>query len=354
MTPYPAASARLAVALPDAPALDRLLPLHLRLGHEGCIRHAGPTLVKICPAAAVPGCSFHDVFALIRPKVGRGTDDLALRDGMVVEISSRAMPNHVLHGEVVALAGTNEVLIDLSLGIGVVDAVVRHGLTVRDFAAADPTIEMLYLIEVQTLIRDELRRLAMRLAEAQRTAEAQALTDALTGLGNRRAMEGAAARLADPGRVERFALLQVDLDHFKEVNDRLGHAAGDHVLREVARVLREETRAGDLVARVGGDEFVVVCRDCDDPCVVARLAGRILARMRQPIRFAGQYCRIGASIGATLSRDYDPPGLSRMLADADRALYAAKAAGRGGYRLFTLEAADGEAAGQSLVPNSRK
>jgi len=339
---------------PDVPALARLLPLHLRLGRDGRILYAGRTLIRICPGAAEPGRSLRDIFAVHRPRLAPGRDDLTVHDGALLELSPRSTPDCLLQGEIVTLAGGQEVLIGLSLGLGVVEAVARHRLTARDFAAADPTVEMLYLIEAQTLIREELRRLATRLAEARRAAEMQALTDTLTGLGNRRAMEGAAERLSVPDGAEHFALLHVDLDHFKSVNDRFGHAAGDHVLCEVAHILREETRAGDLVARVGGDEFVVICRDCDDPRTLARLAGRILARLRRPIIFAGQECRVGVSIGATMSRDYDPPGLSRMLTDADRALYAAKAAGRGGFRLFTPRAGEAAAPAQSRLPNSRK
>lgn len=328
------------------------MPFHLRIGQDGRIRHAGPTLAKICPAAGEPGRSLLDVFVLHRPQPEPA--ELAQCDGHIVHLAPRGAPEQNLHGEIVVLPDTGEAVINLSLGIGVVAAVARHGLTVRDFAAADPTVEMLYLIEAQTLIRDELRQLAARLAAAHRAAEAQALTDALTGLGNRRAMETAGMRLAAPGADEPFALMHIDLDHFKDVNDSLGHATGDAVLCQVARVLREETRQADMVMRIGGDEFVVICRHCDDPRLVARIAGRILGRLRQPMLLAGQTCRVGASIGATLSRIYDRPALARMLADADRALYAAKAAGRGGYRLFDPGRSGPAAGGRPRAPNSRK
>lgn len=311
-----------------AAALDRLMPFHLWLCKAGRIRRAGPTLHKLCGDAPVEGRPLEESFELRRPHHPQGAAGLSCHDGAQVVLARRGAAGLTLRGLLVALGG-GDVLLDLSPGIGIVEAVARHGLSVRDFAASDPTVEMLYLIEAQGLIRDELRRLTDRLAEARRAAEAQAVTDALTGLGNRRAMDQAADALAQGPEGEPFALLQIDLDHFKTVNDTLGHAAGDHVLRHVARVLREETRKGDMVMRTGGDEFVVICRNGSDPARVAAIAERIIARLIMPIPFEGQTCRIGCSIGATLSVNYTPPDLRRMMADADTALYAVKEAGRG-------------------------
>ncbi|PKP84944.1 MAG: hypothetical protein CVT80_05370 [Alphaproteobacteria bacterium HGW-Alphaproteobacteria-2] len=194
-----------------------------------------------------------ELFELRRPHHPQGASGLGCHDGAQVVLARRGAAGLTLRGLLVSM-GDGDVLLDLSPGIGIVEAVARHGLSVRDFAASDPTVEMLYLIEAQGLIRNELRRLTDRLAEAHHAAEAQAVTDALTGLGNRRAMDQAASALAQDSTDEPFALLQIDLDRFKTVNDTLGHAAGDHVLRHVADVLREETRTGDLVMRTGGDE----------------------------------------------------------------------------------------------------
>ncbi len=118
------------------------------------------------------------------------------------------------------------------------------------------------------------------------------------------------------------------LDFFKSINDTLGHAAGDHVLAETANILREETRKFDTVARVGGDEFVMILRGGNDADRVARIGARIISELERPILFEGQPCRISGSIGATLSDTYAVPDADRMHADADEALYAAKQAGR--------------------------
>lgn len=320
-------------ALLPGPVLDRLMPFHLWLCPAGRLRRTGPTLGKLLGGAPVTGRHWCELFEMRRPRLAGTGDDLARHHGTTVLLAPRALPAQSLRGLLVALDTAGDVLLDLSPGIGIVDLVDRHGLSARDFAASDPTIEMLYLIEAQSLIRDELRRLGNRLASAQRTAESQAVTDALTGLGNRRAMEQAARTCGGSRADEPFAVLQIDLDHFKAVNDSLGHAAGDHVLRQVAAILREETRAGDLVIRTGGDEFLVICRDCDDPDRLEVIARRIIRRIGQPIPWMSRHCTIGASVGAALSTRYPVPDLNRMMADADAALYAGKHAGRGCFRL---------------------
>ena len=162
------------------------------------------------------------------------------------------------------------VLINLSFGMTVVEAVRDHRLTDADFAPTDLAMELLYLVEAKTAVMQELRDMNRRLEGAKTAAEEQALTDTLTGLRNRRAMDMALSRLMLRGTP--FGLMHLDLDFFKAVNDTLGHAAGDHVLRQVARVLRVQMRGGDTVARMGGDEFVVApagagrCVDAGGDC----------------------------------------------------------------------------------------
>lgn len=326
----------------DAVSLDRLMPLHLVLGTDGIIRTVGPTLEKMF--ARVPGLAgvcgpltgrdFFAVFDVRRPSRITRAADLGSRLGERLTIMARGMHGPGFRGIALpVLDGDAEsgapggYLINLSFGIGVIDAVREHGLTDSDFAITDLAMELLYLVEAKSAVMEELRDLNERLQGAKRMAEAQALTDTLTGLRNRRAMDLMLADLVDAGQP--FGLMHIDLDYFKAVNDTHGHAAGDHVLREVAVVLLDETRKGDLVARVGGDEFVIIFPGLSDPDALTRIADRMVERLLTPIDFEGRPCRISASIGIALSTDHDRPDPDRILQDADEALYASKHAGRG-------------------------
>jgi diguanylate cyclase (GGDEF)-like protein/PAS domain S-box-containing protein len=151
----------------------------------------------------------------------------------------------------------------------------------------------------------------------------EALHDPLTGLANRTLLrdrlENALARSAREGT--ETGVLFIDLDEFKHVNDRFGHAAGDAVLTELGDRLTHAVRPADTVARLGGDEFVIVCEAIDEETALA-LGRRLDAAIRQPLEVAGE---LSASIGIALGRgDADS-----LLATADAAVYAAKAAGRG-------------------------
>jgi diguanylate cyclase (GGDEF)-like protein len=317
----------------DPPALGRLMPLHLHVGPDGAIRGTGPTMAKLLGALPGPGCGFLDLFDVQRPRGPAEAVGLAALRGGRIRLALRAPPRTVFKGLAVALGGGAGWLINLSFGIGLADAVREHRLTDADFAATDLAVEMLYLIEAKTAVLDELRRLNLRLQNAKSAAEELALTDTLTGLRNRRAMDDALAGAAVTGTP--LGLIHVDLDWFKQVNDSLGHAAGDAVLVHVARVLREETRGGDVVARIGGDEFVAVFPGLTDADALDRIARRILARIEEPVTHDGSECRVSASIGITSSASYPACDPDILLNDADRALYASKRAGRGRITFFS-------------------
>ena len=178
------------------------------------------------------------------------------------------------------------------------------------------------------------RRAADELLHQQRTAFAalaehealvrhQALHDPLTGLPNRRALS---ELLATGGK---RSLLLVDLDNFKPVNDKLGHAAGDELLVGVAERLRTAVRADDTVARLGGDEFAVFIPDGDAECATA-IAARIVESCGEPFDVTGGPVTIGASVGVSVGHDADGDTLLRS---ADEAMYRVKQASKGGYVL---------------------
>ena len=157
----------------------------------------------------------------------------------------------------------------------------------------------------------------------------RAITDPLTGLANRRLfldhLDSALARSTRNGGT--VAVFYLDLDNFKPVNDRLGHAAGDQVLIEVANRLRHAVRPGDTPARLGGDEFAVVCDELDTPDEASSVAERMLAAIREPIPIADDTVVVTSSIGVVTGSGGNKDAAT-LLASADAALYVAKANGR--------------------------
>lgn len=166
------------------------------------------------------------------------------------------------------------------------------------------------------------------LKAAQETLRRQATHDPLTGLPNRRLL-GDRTRMALARAKRRsmpVGMLFCDLDGFKEVNDKLGHQAGDRVLVEIARRFSEAVRTGDTVARVGGDEFVVLCEDVGARGDLEQLAHRIVAAINRPIEIDGHAVTVGVSIGIALGDD--DSRASGLVRAADSAMYRAKDRGR--------------------------
>jgi diguanylate cyclase (GGDEF)-like protein len=163
----------------------------------------------------------------------------------------------------------------------------------------------------------------------------QARHDVLTGLPNRAALTevlgDALTRRRHGGRD--VAVLFIDLDGFKLVNDSLGHSAGDELLLRAAERIRAAIRDDDVVARLGGDEFVVVCGDIDDVGTATAVARRIATQLEQPVRFGAQDAVISASIGVALA-DAEDVVADDLLRKADMAMYEAKAAGRCRFVIF--------------------
>ncbi len=305
--------------------LDTMMPMHVLVGPTGHISHAGPTLRKLLPDGLV-GMRFLEVFDIRRPRCDPSMKGLLSLAGRPLHLQFRNGDQTSFKGVLVSQPADQGVIVNLSFGISVIDAVGRYGLTNADFAPTDLTVEMLYLVEAKSAVMEESRDLNLRLQGAKIAAEEQAFTDTLTGLKNRRAMDHVLDRVLDYRTP--FALMHLDLDYFKAVNDTMGHAAGDHVLQIVARALIDATRAGDTIARVGGDEFVLLLQGLTDRTRIENLAQNLIAALEKPIPFDGKDCRISASAGTTISIDYDDPEAAILMDDADVALYASKRAGR--------------------------
>ncbi|TPN76150.1 EAL domain-containing protein [Mesorhizobium sp. CU2] len=166
------------------------------------------------------------------------------------------------------------------------------------------------------------------LQAAKARIEHVALHDSLTSLPNRRYLDEMLA--ASGASDNRMALLHLDLDRFKHINDTLGHAAGDAMLIHASNAIKAKVGASDFVARIGGDEFVVVVHGRSDD-ELARLADQIIEEMRQPVDYQGHQCRFGVSIGIAANSDADA---KQLLINADLALYRAKSRGRNRYEFF--------------------
>jgi len=176
--------------------------------------------------------------------------------------------------------------------------------------------------------------LARRAAALLRASEVRATTDALTGLPNRALLRHRIGRyLSDAARgAPGLVLLCVDLDGFKPVNDAHGHAAGDELLVQVAQRLKTCARERDVVARIGGDEFVVLLPAAPDEAAGIAGAERILAALGEPFHLGAATVRIGASIGVAHAATDSRHDVDSLLRAADRALYQAKQAGRHTWR----------------------
>ncbi|MGE0501324.1 MAG: EAL domain-containing protein [Rhizobiaceae bacterium] len=228
---------------------------------------------------------------------------------------------------------------------------VRHiraiGAAYKDVDGSSRIVGVNWDVTTDVLLNDDLKR-AKTLTEARNAEllmakariEHNSLHDSLTALPNRRYLDERLEMLAaHPGEfAARTGVLHIDLDRFKQINDTLGHAAGDAMLVHASGILKKNVRSGDFVARVGGDEFVVMCRlegpdPAQDAPYLAGVADRIIAEMRQPVPYEGHDCRFGVSVGIAAEGEADTD-LRRLLINADIALYRAKSRGRNRYQFY--------------------
>ena len=236
---------------------------------------------------------------IIIPERLRAAHEAGLK--RAVQFGEARLAGHAV--EVMALhAEGHEIPVDLSLSMWLEEGEPMFGALIRDVS--------------------DRRAATSRL-------EHLAHCDTLTSLPNRSAL---LARLA--ANIERVpcALLMLDLDSFKHVNDSLGHSAGDELLKNVAARLRDVAGPHDFVARLGGDEFAILLTDCADPLHIDATAARIFASLKQPVEIAGRSVFVGTSIGIAMAPS-DTGEADQLLSFADLALYAAKNGG-GGRRTF--------------------
>lgn len=196
---------------------------------------------------------------------------------------------------------------------------------------------LVVLMVGSALFYRDMRRAEIARDRGKEQIEHLAHHDTLTGLPNRTLfaieLERALARV---GRGEKVALLYLDLDHFKRVNDTLGHSRGDELLRQAADRLRHCVRDNDVIARLGGDEFAVLQTLLHRPSDAAALAARMNEALKPPFLLGNHQAAVAVSIGIAIAPD-DAADQEQLVRNADLALYAAKASGRGAYHFYEDE-----------------
>ncbi|WP_411836611.1 GGDEF domain-containing protein [Paracoccus sp. ME4] len=313
-------------------ALAQLLPMHLWLEDGGTVLSVGPTLAKLVPdlSEGLPG-------RLAPTRAGRTGCPLA--EMRVAIDQRRRLFLRVVCARDVVLRGhgirveDGSMLVNFGFGISLHHAIRTAGLTDDDFAPSDLAMELLFLHEANRGVLTELSRFNAQLAQSREQALMQALTDPLTGLHNRRGLEQALAQALRPSDLpdagpQPFALVHLDLDQFKQVNDQLGHQAGDELLRAVGQVLRGQIRKADTAARIGGDEFVLILKGMTSRTALSHLALRIIRAIEalSPRELAPLVT--SASLGIVIWTHAVPTHPDEILAIADRGLYESKARGR--------------------------
>jgi diguanylate cyclase (GGDEF)-like protein len=268
-------------------------------------------------------------------RAGAASFGLITASALLVHLSGGYVEMHFHFFVVVAIMTLYQDWVPFSVAIGYV--VLHHGLlgvlapmSVYNHPAAwERPWEWALIHGAFVLAASAANLLAWRLNEQQ------ALHDALTGLANRALfkdrVEQALARMDRQGRP--IAVLFLDLDRFKSVNDTAGHAAGDQLLRAVGDRLRTCIRAADTVARLGGDEFAIVLEEIHDAHDAAGTARRILDVLAEPFILREKQVAIGVSIGISLGTS-GRQGYETLVRNADVAMYAAKSAGRGRFAVF--------------------
>jgi len=204
-----------------------------------------------------------------------------------------------------------------------------HALVLVALALAGTLVVLAWVIVLRKRIRDSEERFRH-----------MALHDALTGLATRLLLQDRLDVALESARRHGtgLAVLMVDLDRFKEINDTFGHQAGDEVLRVTAARVLQIVRKADTVARLGGDEFVVLLAELTDPQAAERIAEKIVEALTVPIPFAGRAVPVTVSVGVCLAATEELDA-DVLLRNADAALYHAKASGRNRYQVFNLEIA---------------
>ncbi|GHA54525.1 GGDEF domain-containing protein [Amylibacter ulvae] len=315
--------------------LARFMPMYVIVGVDGKIRDVGPLLRKVLKGTRFKGRDFMSLFEFHRPQGFGEFDRIETLLNAKVLVNTRCNRLRKMACVFAPLPNDDGFLVNFNLGIGLEEIVDEKHLVATDFAPTDVSIDLLYMVEMQKAVLGAAQGLNHQLNGAKIEAEEMAITDPLTGLGNRRALLRFVRRLLSRDLSKKFAVILMDLDHFKAVNDNFGHAAGDYVLKTVANRLRSETRPLDMVARLGGDEFVVVLPNFGNVKTLESFFDRIIQKISEPVQFNQDTCEIGISLGAIVTNGDPFDSIDQILSVSDTALYESKNQGRGRFTIVS-------------------
>ena len=258
----------------------------------------------------------HDLEEALAGEIHSGASSLSKDENLAERDFGRLLEVYVPHGPRDAPIGA----VEFYLSYEPIDAAVSADFRRVGILVAFMTL-LLY-VGLAKFARDALRARQRADVKAREAGE-----DPLTGLANRRAFDATLARWLEGVESAPVGVLLVDLDDFKMINDSVGHAGGDEVLRAIAHRLSSDVREDELAARLGGDEFAILLRGADADALDT-VGARVLARLRMPVRLSSTRVTPGVSIGSA-STGSGARSAEDLLANADAALYAAKAAGKG-------------------------
>ena len=322
-------------------SLDWVSPFNLRIDAGGRIAGMGPTLALLFDGADCVGQAFEDRFEMIAPRRSAGTPLEQVFDGFTA-VKLRTRPagdfrSFQLPGAAIPMAGPGETpqghLIFLTPGGDLQILIEFLDLKQRDLSPADSSSELLFLLETQKQMLSDSIKMAERLKTARNQAERLAMRDPLTDLLNRRGLRHRLDGLMQTDAAE-VAILHIDLDRFKQINDTFGHAAGDAVLCHMADLLSDVAGTQDFASRFGGDEFVLTLSGDSALGRASRAARRIGLNLTEPISWNGRDLTVGASIGIAASGPGEAIRTDALLQRADVALYDVKRNGRGRARVY--------------------
>ena len=318
----------------NAALLDIAYPFHIGFDRELRIVQVGPSMRRLI-GETTHGATITELFEVISPKLMVSFDSLASSTRSLFVIRSLAQNDLTIRGQMLYDELDDVILFVGSPWVTSTAAFRALGLTLSDFAASDPVVDYVLLLQNQAASLTESQGMARQLLH-------QAYHDPLTGLPNRSLIEDHLSRLLKAGwsNDKRIAVLMLDLNEFKAVNDGYGHSAGDHVLVTIADRLCSFAEQDDIVGRFGGDEFTIVFNSPNGTIEASRdaagqLADRISAAICAPIPIPSCeiVAQLSASIGIAIADQHD--SAEDVIRNADLAMYEAKHQQRGRYEHYS-------------------